>query len=882
MADREPPADPIEPVLTHEGLDSDLEGDPAATARRARPSTLHPTALVVAVVGVALAVLGFVFAYVQTENRKDDLTESMADELVEAIGGELTEVDELLVEMRGALASAEEARAQLPAITELAVDRSDFLESVSVLRFDEEAGIEVDAFGEPIYARIDTETQTPAELAEVTARLQDLETTPTDQLQVVAREDVDGDVLVVLSTRIESARPDAGVPEWVMVVELRFPEEIIDALQAEHRAGPELALFLSADPSVEPTGGQPLVASDDILLFSTAAEDLTSDLRYRSVELYDHPGVLVVSPEHSPLSSTETISPLLVLLGGLVIVAVLTPLVNRLARRREEVQILSAQRDDLDDALAVSQQIEAELRASEGRFRSVLHSTPDVIMWIDLDDDGVNVLNRDNLLGHPLYRVTTTSALTALVHPDDRERAREGVAALRTAEVGIITEFECRFRRADDEWEWLRLRGGRVEREDEAHDFILGVLTDITEQKREEDRRADLERRLVQSQRLEAIGQLAGGVAHDFKNILAAILSGTDLLVDQVDGDAEREVGEIRRTAVRGSDLATELLQFSRRDRGSSPEVVDLNGVIHDVRTMLDRSLNDSIELDLELSDDLYPVHIDPSQIERVLMNLTVNARDAMPDGGVITIATANLDHDDETVLRRPVEPDSYACLEVSDTGEGMTDDVARRVFEPFFSTKEADKGTGLGLATVYGIVQGAQGHIDVESTPGEGTRFTVLIPRTRLAVTQLGTVGEGSRTPSLDEERGTRVLVVDIDDDRRASATDALTDAGFLVTTASNAKQALEVGVTSSPDVLVTDAVLDGDPDGRQLLHQLQATHPGLRVVYISDHGDDVLDSVGIDDDRWEALIVRCPFASSSLPRAVSASFETDMEPTT
>ncbi len=879
MAESEASADPVEPVLTVDVADGEPEGRRAAR-RRSRTSSLHPTALVVAVVGVALAVVAFVFAYQQSESHEYDLAASAADELVDEIGGELAEIDELLVGMRGALTSAEDARAQLPAITEVAVARSEFLESVSVLRFDEEAGVEIDAFGEPSYARIDAETQSSEELAEVTARLQELETSPTDELQIVARQQVDGDTVVILSTRVESTRPDAAVPEWVMVAELRFPAEALAALQAEQRGDAELALSLSVLSSAD-RGGDAPAPEEDLLIFSTADEQLSGDLHRRPVELYDHPGVLIVSIGASPLSRAETVRPLLVLLGGLAIVAVLTPLVNRLAVRREEIQLLSAQRDDLDEALAVSQQVSAELRASEGRFRSILHSTPDVIMWIDADDGDVQVLNRDNLLGHPLHRVTNTSALAALVHPDDGDIAREGMAALRASEVGVITQFECRFRRSDDEWEWLRIRGGRVEREDEEHDFILGVLTNITQHKREENRRAALERQLVQSQRLEAIGQLAGGVAHDFKNILAAILSGTDLLEDQVAGTARSEVDEIRRTAVRGSDIAAELLQFSRRDRGASPEVVDLNGVIRDVHTMLSRSLDDSTGLELNLSDGLYPIHIDPSQIERVLMNLTINARDAMPGGGTITIDTRNVDADDEMVLRRPLEPDSYACLEVSDTGEGMTEEVARRVFEPFYSTKQATKGTGLGLATVYGIVQGAQGHIDVDSAPGEGTSFTVLIPRTRLTSASPSSPDDSEGTPAFDEVGGTRILVVDPDDEVRRSAADTLADAGYLVSTASTGEEAADVGETAMPDVLVTDAALDADCDGHQLGHRLRQAHPSLRILYFSDRYDAALEAIGVDEDPSEALILRKPFDADSLRRAVRAAIEQRMEPT-
>jgi signal transduction histidine kinase len=832
---------------------------------------LHPTGLVVAVVGLLLSATAFLVTYRDTSEREDTRLQDSADQVAEQVSDSLADVDSLVSGIEGTIIATRTAdKAQLDRLISLQVGRSDLITSATLLQARE--GEDAGSFGSAGVSRyIDLEqlaATDPQLLIDRVALLADI---PPGTARLMTRETLRDRPAAALAVVFEIKPEDVdnapiAAGSWVVEVEVAFPPELIAAMTGGVTGDPELAVYVGDEERPE-----------NMLIGPASGEFMSS--AQRDIQVGGGTTLVGITPTTDLLSRNEQVMPLLVFLFGLTMTTILTPLVGRLASRREEIRVLSAQRDELDRALNVSLQIERELRASEQRFRSVLQSSPDVVLWIDPDVDTVQILNRDDLFGSDPEAAATTEQLLDITHPDDLERMSEGLDELRELEWGTIAEFECRLLRPDDTFEWLRIRGGRVQRDDDTSGPILAVLTTITDQKREEARRAQLEAQLVQSQRLEAVGQLAGGVAHDFNNILAAIVSGAELVLDEVDGEAREDVEEIRRTARRGSDLARQLLLFSRRDRGSSPEVVDVNAVIHDVETMLRRTLDESIELRTDLTESPHRVHIDPSQIERILMNLTINARDAMPDGGAITITTANIDADEDFVATRPdLRPGPYLMLQVDDTGTGMPDDVKLHAFEPFFSTKEVGKGTGLGLATVYGIVQGAQGHIEIESAAGEGTTFTLLFPRTHL--------GQEERADDDDDGGVTggteRILLVEDEPTVREAARRLLTKRGYHVSVAGDGKTAVMMAVSESFDLLLTDVLMPGGMNGRDVAREVFKAQPEIAVLYMTGHSDDVLEDVGIDDDEREALIVRKPFTEDELLRAIHLALAPVPEPTT
>ncbi|HWB40774.1 MAG TPA: ATP-binding protein, partial [Gemmatimonadales bacterium] len=369
---------------------------------------------------------------------------------------------------------------------------------------------------------------------------------------------------------------------------------------------------------------------------------------------------------------------------------------------------------------------------------------------------------------------------------------------------------------------------------------------DVSEQRAAEEALRRSEEQLRQAQKMEAVGQLAGGIAHDFNNLLTAILSYCDLLLQEVrqNDPIRSDVEQIRQAGQRAAGLTRQLLAFSRR-QVLQPKVLSLNSVIADTDGMLRRLLGADIVLDMSYDPGLWYVLADPGQIEQVLVNLVVNARDAMPQGGRLAVSTSNREFAADSANRpNGLRAGSYVAIEVSDTGAGIDPANHARIFEPFYTTKDPGKGTGLGLSTVYGIVQQSGGQITVESALGRGATFTVFLPR------HIG--GDPAPASKVDRRRlpgGTETLLL-VEDEAavRSSARRLLERQGYHVLEARHGADALRIAEESSRpiDLVVTDLVMP-EMGGKELAERLRAHRPGLKVLFMSGYTEKVITAGGV-----------------------------------
>jgi two-component system, cell cycle sensor histidine kinase and response regulator CckA len=508
---------------------------------------------------------------------------------------------------------------------------------------------------------------------------------------------------------------------------------------------------------------------------------------------------------------------------------------------------------------------ERAAREREELLRTIIAHIPCGVFWKDRDSVllGCNdQFARDHGLASPAEVV----GLTDRDLPFSPAEAEEHVACDRTViESGrpVLNLEETR----------PRPGGGRADRlvskvplRDAAGGVagVLGVYQDVTDRKTLEDR-------YRQAQKMEAVGRLAGGVAHDFNNLLTVINGFSEMALGRLPaGDPSRPlVEQVMKAGDRAADLTRQLLAYGRKQI-LHPQVLDLGALVADLGAMLHRVIGEDVELAL----DTAPVRVeaDPGQVSQVLMNLAVNARDAMPTGGRLTVRTRPFDLD-AGVAPDGARPGRYAVLEVADTGCGMTDEVKARIFEPFFTTKGLGEGTGLGLATVYGIVRQSGGHTEVESAVGRGTTFRVYLPASEPGPPRSGERAAGPRP----EARGSEtVLLVEDNDDVRALALHALQGAGYRVVDAAGGEQALGAvaahGVAA--DLLVTDVVMPG-MGGRELADRLTAVAPGLRVLYTSGYTTDAVLRHGVEHAAVHFL--QKPFTPAALARKVREVLDAD-----
>ena len=447
----------------------------------------------------------------------------------------------------------------------------------------------------------------------------------------------------------------------------------------------------------------------------------------------------------------------------------------------------------------------------------------------------------------------TSDDMRTQIHPEDLEVSQKAYESL--LENGEPIQVEYRIR-PGDELHFVQVRA-RLETINGQPHRIVGIVRDITEIRK-------LERHFLQAQRMEAVGTLAGGVAHDFNNILTVISGYASLMQQQLPEDSTLQTNlRAQSTAVdRAAALTRQLLTFSRKQR-FEPRVVDLNDVIRELSVVLLRTVGEDVDLVTTLASK-GQIEADPAQLEQVIVNLVVNARHAMSGGGKLKIETEDVTLGTKSaLLLDDIKGGEYVRLSVTDTGIGMSPETAAQIFEPFFTTKEKGRGTGLGLAAVYGIIKQTKGAITVESDPGSGTVFKIYLPHTSTDAMKSGPIDSLKASP---EGEGTIVLVED-DEDLRALFAKVLREAGYTVIDFADGQDALQCGQEDSIDLVITDVVMPG-MSGPQFVGRVRGSHPGLRVLYMSGYTGNELDARPLE--KGDRLLEK-PFAPKRLLQVVN-----------
>jgi PAS domain S-box-containing protein len=479
---------------------------------------------------------------------------------------------------------------------------------------------------------------------------------------------------------------------------------------------------------------------------------------------------------------------------------------------------------------------EEALRHSEEQYRLITENTKDLICTLDLQANFQYVSpSFKEVLGYSAEELRGLNAFS-LIHPDDLDTTMEIYQqALTNKEAG---NAEFRYRHKNGSWRVFESVGNWVFNGDGIPQRSVIVSRDITERKQTEKKMVALQAQLGQSQKIEAIGRLAGGIAHDFNNILAVIQGYSDLCLSKIpkENPLRKDIEAITNAVKRATSLIGQLLAFSRR-QGMEMEVIDLNPLLQNLEEMLGRVIGEDVQLVTILADDLGRVKADPGQIEQVLLNLALNARDAMPSGGKLTIETANVTFKEtDRQNHMGLMPGRYVMISITDTGVGMTQEVKERIFEPFFTTKEVGKGTGLGLSMAYGIVKQSGGHIGVDSEPGKGAAFRIYLPRVDEPTAE-AEEKEMERPPSGNET----ILVVEDEEEVRKLIARILTKQGYKVLEASQGKEVFSLCEEQGGPIhlMVTDMVMP-EMTGVELAQHIKQIYPEMKVLYMSGYASD------------------------------------------
>jgi len=510
-----------------------------------------------------------------------------------------------------------------------------------------------------------------------------------------------------------------------------------------------------------------------------------------------------------------------------------------------------------------------EAAAAELRFARLFNSAPIAIATVDREGT-ISTTNAAfaRLFGRAIDGVPAGKVtLASLADADGAEALRKALDAA-IAGRGLVEPVDIAFR--DDKERSGCVYLSPIEQAEGESEAAIAYAIDTTEQRA-------LEMQIAQSQKMQAIGQLAGGIAHDFNNMLTAIIGFSDFLLmnHRPTDPAFQDIMNIKQNANRAAGLVRQLLAFSRQQT-LRPERLQLSDVLSELSILLGRLLGENIELRLESGSDIWPVKADLHQFEQVIINLAVNARDAMPNGGKLMISTANVTERESLALgQHRVQPGEYVLIEVSDTGTGMAPEVMQKIFEPFFSTKEVGRGTGLGLSTVYGIVKQTGGYIFAESELGRGTVMRVYLPR----YVEVAGEAEPARAPVRREQpkdltgRGT-VLLVEDEDAVRSFAARALGQRGYHVLEATTGTEALEVFSSHNGDVdLVVSDVVMPEMDGPTLMKHLRSERPDVKIIFISGYAEDAFRRNL--SDKEDFMFLQKPFDLKELAAAVKAALQ-------
>jgi two-component system, cell cycle sensor histidine kinase and response regulator CckA len=510
-----------------------------------------------------------------------------------------------------------------------------------------------------------------------------------------------------------------------------------------------------------------------------------------------------------------------------------TSTVRKLGEGRSEYQTIC--RDVTEHKRALD-----ALQVSEKRYRDLYENSLDALYAHDLEGNYLSANSSvERVLGYPRERFLTLN-FRDIVYPEDLARTAENFRKKIENGIEKTGPYEIRVRTEDGSIRWVEVTS-RTLKEAGVPVAVEGSARDITERKK-------LEERLRQTAKMEAIGLLAGGIAHDFNNLLTAMMGYAELLRQQLPEGAPHwnKVCQIQRAAERAADLTRQLLAFGRKQMLDTQPLI-LNDVIADFERMIRRVIGEDVGIITELAPHLGTVQADAGQIEQILMNLAVNARDAMPQGGTLTIETQNIALDEDYVQSHPdAACGDYVMIAMSDTGRGMDADTLARIFDPFFTTKEKGVGTGLGLSTVYGIVKQHQGHLAVYSEAGIGTTFKIYLPRVYGRPEPQSKAGSSSPGPDGDET----ILVVEDEEIVRVLACDALGMLGYRVLSAADPAEAMAVsdGHDGPIHLLLTDVVLPG-MDGQSLFKKLVSSRPNLNVLYVSGYTENFIVHHGVLD---------------------------------
>ncbi|HEX6278618.1 MAG TPA: PAS domain S-box protein, partial [Pyrinomonadaceae bacterium] len=508
---------------------------------------------------------------------------------------------------------------------------------------------------------------------------------------------------------------------------------------------------------------------------------------------------------------------------------------------------------------------EEAVKQSEAKYRELFENANDVIYTHDLEGNFTS-LNRtgEHITGYSEAEVLQLNVADIVV-PEYLERARQMIRR-KVEEGSPPTIYETVVIAKDGRRIPLEINT-RLILEDGKPVGIQGIGRDISERLAAQEALRSSEEQLRQAQKLESIGILAGGMAHDFNNMLTAINGYSDLVLRKLSPDdpIRKNVEEIRKAGERSAELTRQLLAFSRRQI-LQPQALNLNETIEETTSLLRRLIGEDITVTTRLHADLWKVEADPGQLSQVLMNLAINARDAMPKGGSLMIETSNVVLDEKYASRHvEVAPGRYVMFAVSDTGLGMDEETKRRVFEPFFTTKSVGRGTGLGLSTVYGIVKQSGGNIWVYSEPDRGTTFKIYLPEAGAE-----NYGDDLEISQHDLHIGSEtILLVEDESSVRGLACEILEACGYTVVEAEDGKEALKRfgQIDSGVDLLITDVVMP-NMGGRELSENLLLACPDMKVLFTSGYTDDAILRHGITDENTNFL--QKPFTFASLSRKV------------